>query len=80
MTARSQQSGTSAFDENVLNVSQFVQLTETFLCKDEKPKQEAFVQLAKFVKEGYEETEEEKMERLIKVRGHNHIYIYIYIN
>ncbi|XP_052072459.1 EF-hand calcium-binding domain-containing protein 5-like isoform X3 [Mytilus californianus] len=68
MTARSQQSGTSAFDENVLNVSQFVQLTETFLCKDEKPKQEAFVMLAKFIKEGYEETEEEKMDRLIKAR------------
>ncbi|VDI56831.1 Hypothetical predicted protein, partial [Mytilus galloprovincialis] len=66
MTARSQQSGTSAFDENVLNVSQFVQLTETFLNKDEKPKQEAFVMLAKFIKEGYEETEEEKMDRLIK--------------
>ncbi|XP_076106684.1 EF-hand calcium-binding domain-containing protein 5-like isoform X2 [Mytilus galloprovincialis] len=68
MTARSQQSGTSAFDENVLNVSQFVQLTETFLNKDEKPKQEAFVMLAKFIKEGYEETEEEKMDRLIKAR------------
>lgn len=67
MTARSQQSGTSAFDENVLNVSQFVQLTETFLCKEEKPTEEAFKLLGRFIREGYEETEEEKMERLVKV-------------
>lgn len=58
-------SGQSAFDENSLNVSQFVTLTETFLGNE--PTKESFNMLTKYVKDGYEETEEEKMERLMKV-------------
>ncbi|ESP00971.1 hypothetical protein LOTGIDRAFT_51730, partial [Lottia gigantea] len=65
ITSRSQ-SQMSAFDENSLNVSQFVQLTETFLGDD--PRKEIFAQLLKFIKNGYEETEEEKMDRLKKAR------------
>ncbi len=56
----------SAFDETVLNVSQFVQLTETFL--GHTPDDHTFDKLVVYLKEGYEETEEEKMERLVKVR------------
>ena len=56
----------SMFDENSLNVSQFVHLTETFLGDD--PKVDGFEDLMKFVKEEYQETEEEKMERLVKVK------------
>ena len=59
----------SMFDENSLNVSQFVQLTETFLGDD--PQVESFEDLMKFVKEEYQETEEEKMERLVKVNLRN---------
>lgn len=55
----------SAFDESVLNVSQFVQLTETFL--GHHPDDRTFEKLVTYLKEGYEETEEEKMERLVKV-------------
>ena len=60
------QSQASAFDENTLNESQLVQLTETFLSND--PDYEGlFVRLLQFVKEGYVETEEERMDRLVKV-------------
>jgi len=55
----------SVFDESNLNVSQFVQLTETFL--GEHPDEAAFTKLLLFLREGYEETEDEKMERLMKV-------------
>lgn len=65
LTTMSKGSGQSAFDENSLNVSQFVTLTETFLGNE--PTKEAFTMLTKYVKDGYEETEEEKMERLMKV-------------
>ena len=58
----------SAFDETILNVSQFVQLTETYL--GHHPSEAIFNMLVNFVKEGYQETEEEKMERLVKVRCH----------
>ena len=59
------QSQMSAFDESVLNVSQFVQLTETFM--GHHPNELTFERLVAFLKDGYEETEEEKMERLLKV-------------
>lgn len=62
--ARSQ-SQTSAFDEDNLNVSQFVQLTETFL--GENPDKGIFEKLVAFLREGYEETEDEKIKRLIRV-------------
>ncbi|XP_050409676.1 EF-hand calcium-binding domain-containing protein 5 [Patella vulgata] len=65
LTSRSQ-SQMSAFDESSLNVSQFVQLTETFL--GDEPVKDVFTRLLKFIKDGYEETEEEKMERLTKAR------------
>lgn len=66
LTTMSKGSGQSAFDENSLNVSQFVTLTETFLGNE--PTKESFKMLTKYVKDGYEETEEEKMERLMKAR------------
>lgn len=59
------QSQMSAFDEDNLNVSQFVQLTETFL--GDGPADTGFSKLLSFLREGYEETEDEKMERLMKV-------------
>lgn len=58
----------SAFDEMSLNISQFVQTVETFL--GDLPKMEAFNGVVKFIKDGYMETEDEKRERLLKVR-HN---------
>ncbi|XP_021357900.1 EF-hand calcium-binding domain-containing protein 5-like isoform X2 [Mizuhopecten yessoensis] len=67
VTHISKTSGASAFDENSLNVSQFVQLTETFL-GEETVEKDTFETLTKFVKGGYEETEDEKMERLMKAR------------
>ncbi|XP_048764274.1 EF-hand calcium-binding domain-containing protein 5-like isoform X2 [Ostrea edulis] len=66
LTTMSKGSGQSAFDENSLNVSQFVTLTETFLGNE--PTKDSFDMLTKYVKDGYEETEEEKMERLMKAR------------
>ncbi|XP_076472921.1 EF-hand calcium-binding domain-containing protein 5-like [Babylonia areolata] len=65
-TSMRSQSQMSAFDESNLNVSQFVQLTETFL--GEQPDGAVFGKLASFIREGYEETEDEKMERLMKAR------------
>ena len=56
----------SMFDENSVNVSQFVQLTETFLGNE--PTGGGFENLMKYIKTQYQETEEEKMERLLKVR------------
>lgn len=55
----------SMFDENSVNVSQFVQMTETFL--GDEPKVDSFEKLMKFIKSEYQETEDEKMERLLKV-------------
>ncbi|KAL8619155.1 hypothetical protein ACOMHN_019427 [Nucella lapillus] len=60
------QSQMSAFDESNLNVSQFVQLTETFL--GELPDGGVFGKLVTYLRGGYEETEDEKMERLMKAR------------
>ena len=59
------QSQASAFDENTLNMSQFIQLTETFL--GDEPHTDGFKQLVRWVREGYMETEEERANRLLKV-------------
>ena len=56
----------SAFDEHTLNMSQFIQLTETFL--GDTPHADGFRQLVRWVKEGYMETEEERATRLRKVQ------------
>ncbi|KAI8513161.1 EF-hand calcium-binding domain-containing protein 5 [Branchiostoma belcheri] len=61
-----QMTGTSVFDENSLNLSQFVQLVETFL--GDHPFQEAVDRLVGYIQDGYVETEEEKMSRLAKAR------------
>ncbi|XP_041350312.1 EF-hand calcium-binding domain-containing protein 5-like isoform X5 [Gigantopelta aegis] len=60
------QSQLSAFDENLLNVSQFVGVMENFL--GDSPNRTLLKELFKFIKQGYEETEEEKLKRLTKVR------------
>ena len=60
------QSQASAFDESSLNESQFVQLTETFLSND-LDYDGTFMKVVQFIKKGYMETEEERMDRLIKV-------------
>jgi len=65
MTNVSQSTGQATFDENSVNVSQFVQLTETFL--GQEPASASFERLMKYIKSEYQETEEEKMERLVKV-------------
>lgn len=66
VTNRSGSVAASAFDENFLNQSQFIQLVEVFL--GEEPSQEVIDALVKYLKEGYVETEEEKFLRLQKVR------------
>ncbi|XP_074642778.1 EF-hand calcium-binding domain-containing protein 5-like [Tubulanus polymorphus] len=60
------QSQASAFDENTLNTSQFVQITETFL--GDSPLHAAFNLLIKLIEDGYAETEEERMRRLKKAQ------------
>ncbi|XP_046544063.1 LOW QUALITY PROTEIN: EF-hand calcium-binding domain-containing protein 5-like [Haliotis rubra] len=65
-TVTSIQSQMSAFDEHTLNVSQFVHLTETFI--GDRPEASTFETLLRYIKEGYEETEEEKLDRLLKAR------------
>ncbi|XP_070572519.1 EF-hand calcium-binding domain-containing protein 5-like isoform X2 [Ptychodera flava] len=65
-TTRSGSVAASAFDENFLNISQFVQLVESFLGDEDS--QAAFDTLLDFIKAGYVETEEEKMFRLKKAR------------
>ena len=69
VTSRSQ-SRLSAFDEAVLNLPQFVQLTETFL--GDAPERKVIQRLVAYVSEGYVETEDERLERIIKVRFHFH--------
>lgn len=59
------QTAASAFDENNLNAAQFIQVTESFM--GEAPTMNVFRQLASFVREGYVETEEERMIRITKV-------------
>ena len=59
------QSQMSAFDENTINQSQFVQLTETFM--GDNPALEIFQSLCRYLRDGYIETEEEKMARLMRV-------------
>lgn len=62
----------SAFDENTLNLSQFMHLIETFL--GDIVDMDAFTQLVRFIREGYMETEEERMARLVKVCLHVYTY------
>lgn len=57
--------GQLVFDENFFNVFQFVIFIEIFLGNELI--KELFNMLIKYVKDGYEEIEEEKMERLMKV-------------
>lgn len=59
------QTAASAFDESNLNAAQFIQVTESFM--GEAPTMNVFRQLASFVREGYVETEEERMVRITKV-------------
>ena len=59
------QSQTSAFDENVLNVSQFTQVTESFLGSE--PNTTVFGDLSTYIREGYVETEDERYKRMVKV-------------
>ncbi|XP_052802445.1 EF-hand calcium-binding domain-containing protein 5-like isoform X2 [Mya arenaria] len=66
MTNVSLATGQSTFDENSLNVSQFVQVTETFLGNE--PTFGSFDRLMKYIKSEYQETEDEKMERLMRAR------------
>jgi len=56
----------SMFDENLLNVSQFVHVTETFM--GEVPDMHVFGHLVRYIREGYMETEEERMGRLLQAR------------
>nr|XP_006818095.1 PREDICTED: EF-hand calcium-binding domain-containing protein 5-like [Saccoglossus kowalevskii] len=65
-TTRSGSVVASAFDENYLNVSQFVQLIELFL--GDEPNKQSFDQVLRYIKSGYVETEEEKLARLKKAR------------
>ncbi|CAL1545028.1 unnamed protein product [Lymnaea stagnalis] len=60
------QSQLSAFDINTLNMSQFVVLLETFLGNE--PNYDYFERLIKFLKDNYSDTEDEKMERMMKGR------------
>ncbi|XP_044849481.1 EF-hand calcium-binding domain-containing protein 5 isoform X2 [Mauremys mutica] len=55
----------SAFDKTCLNLPQFVQLMETFVGDDSSLP--TVKKLVAFVKEGYEQTEEEKIKQLEKV-------------
>jgi hypothetical protein len=66
----------SAFDENSVNVSQFVQLTETFL--GDYPTTQSFDRLVTFVKDRYAETDEERMKRLMKVCQYEFVVIVMF--
>ncbi|XP_009700870.1 PREDICTED: EF-hand calcium-binding domain-containing protein 5-like, partial [Cariama cristata] len=61
----------SAFDESCLNLPQFVQLMETFVCEDIALP--TVKRLIAFIKEEYKQTEEEKMEQLEKVHRFSHL-------
>ncbi|KAK0054151.1 EF-hand calcium-binding domain-containing protein 5 [Biomphalaria pfeifferi] len=65
-TNQRSQSQLSAFDENTLNISQFVLLVETLLGHD--PSKDIFERLVKHIRDGYSDTEQEKMDRLVKTR------------
>ncbi len=66
-TSRSGSVAASAFDQNTLNSNQFVQLIGVFL--GEEPPEEVVQSVIKFIQGGYVETEEEKFNRLQKVRA-----------
>lgn len=56
-----------AFDKSCLNLPQFVQLMETFVGEDSSLP--TVKKLVAFVKEGYGQTEEEKIKQLEKVNA-----------
>ena len=55
----------STFDQDTLNESQFTQIAETFM--GDYPNMEVFQHLVRYVRDGYVETEDERMGRLLKV-------------
>ena len=57
----------SAYDEHTFNCRQFMQVTETFL--GDEPSMELFQQLVRYIRDGYVETEDERVGRLLKVRA-----------
>lgn len=57
----------SAFDKSCLNLPQFVQLLETFAGEDSSLP--TVKKLVAFMKEGYTQTEEEKIKQLEKVNA-----------
>ncbi|XP_053941192.1 EF-hand calcium-binding domain-containing protein 5 [Cuculus canorus] len=61
----------SAFDERCLNLPQFVQLMETFVGEDISLP--TVKKLIAFIKEGYKQTEEGKMEQLERVQRISHL-------
>lgn len=70
------QSQMSAFDENTVNMYQFVQMTETFV--GDNPALEVFQALCRYMRGGYVETEEEKLTRLTRVKLRNNVNCYYY--
>ena len=55
----------STFDQDTLNQSQFTQITETFI--GDAPNMDVFQHLVRYLRDGYVETEDERMGRLLKV-------------
>ncbi|XP_059150410.1 EF-hand calcium-binding domain-containing protein 5-like isoform X2 [Physella acuta] len=62
-TNQRSQSQLSAFNENFLNMSQFVHLIETYLGNE--PSRDTFEKIVKKIRDCYVDTEEEKMERMM---------------
>ena len=75
----------STFDEFSLNLNQFTQLIEAFI--GDEPVMDVFHQLVRYVRDGYVETEDERMSRLLKVsskvksarRTFKNVYIFIFV-
>lgn len=66
----------SAFDQSCLNLPQFVQLMETFVGEDTSLP--TVKRLVAFIKRGYIQTEEEKLEQLEKVNAGRCCWYYVY--
>uniref|UniRef100_A0ABM5ENK9 EF-hand calcium-binding domain-containing protein 5 n=1 Tax=Pogona vitticeps TaxID=103695 RepID=A0ABM5ENK9_9SAUR len=69
--ARGPPSSTSAFEKDSLNLPQFVQLMETFV--GEQASFPVLKKLVQFVKEGYVQTEKEKIHQLERVRQNSFV-------
>nr|XP_020659139.1 EF-hand calcium-binding domain-containing protein 5 [Pogona vitticeps] len=69
--ARGPPSSTSAFEKDSLNLPQFVQLMETFV--GEQASLPVLKKLVQFVKEGYVQTEKEKIHQLERVRQNSFV-------